>query len=121
MDFSVLVALIAVMVMAVVGFVVGRRGKGNQQDNSGLVDSLQSQISELNVKIKAREETVATQSEQIRSLTSERDVQKAHADNYQSLMVSQKEDYEKQLCTQGEENRKRHDELRATSGRGRMS
>lgn len=117
MDLSVLVALIAVMVMAVVGFVVGRRGKGNQQDNAGLVDSLQSQISELNVKIKAREETVASQSEQIRSLTSERDVQKAHADNYQSLMVSQKEDYEKQLRTQGEENRKRHDELRATFDR----
>lgn len=139
MDFSVLVAVIAVIVMAVVGFVVGRRGKGNQQDNSGLVDSLQSQISELNVKIKAREETVASQSEQIRSLMSERDVQKAHADNYQSLMVSQKEDYEKQLCTQKEdsekrirvlkeeseaaavkareESQKRHDELRATFDR----
>lgn len=121
-------AIVAAVVALVVGFVVGRRSKGGQPDNSGLISSLQSQITELNGRIKAQEETVAGQSEQIRTLTSERDVQKAHADNYQSQMVSLKEDFEKQLRTQKEESgaaavkakeesQKRHDELRATFDR----
>lgn len=99
----VVVAIIASVITAVAGFVVGRKSKGTQPDNSGLVSSLQSQISELNGKIKEQEETVAGQSEQIKTLTSERDVQKAHADNYQLLMASQKEDLEKQLHIQKED------------------
>jgi len=99
----VVVAIIASVITAVAGFVVGRKSKGTRPDNSGLVSSLQSQISELNGKIKEQEETVAGQSEQIKTLTSERDVQKAHADNYQLLMASQKEDLEKQLHIQKED------------------
>lgn len=99
----VVVAIIASVITAVAGFVVGRKSKGTQPDNSGLISSLQSQISELNGKIKEQEETVAGQSEQIKTLTSERDVQKAHADNYQLLMASQKEDLEKQLHIQKED------------------
>lgn len=128
MELYVVAAIVAAVVGLVVGFVVGRRRKGGQPDNSGLISSLQSQITELNGRIKAQEETVAGQSEQIRTLTSERDVQKAHADNYQSQMVSLKEDFEKQLRTQKEESgaaavkakeesQKRHDELRATFDR----
>lgn len=99
----VVVAIIASVITAVAGFVVGRKSKGTRPDNSGLISSLQSQISELNGKIKEQEETVAGQSEQIKTLTSERDVQKAHADNYQQLMASQKEDLEKQLHIQKED------------------
>lgn len=139
MGLYVVAVIIVVVITTVAGFVLGRRSKGDQQDNSSLISSLQSQISELNGKIKAQEETVAGQSEQIKTLTSERDVQKAHADNYQQLMVSQKADFEKQLHIQKEdfENRlraqkeeseaaalkaqensqKHHDELRATFDR----
>ncbi len=135
----VVVAIIASVTTAVAGFVVGRKSKGTQPDNSGLISSLQSQISELNGKIKEQEETMAGQSEQIKTLTSERDVQKAHADNYQQLMASQKEDLEKQLHIQKEDfdnrlraqkedseaaalkaredSQKHHDELRASFNR----
>ncbi len=99
----VVVAIIASVITAVAGFVVGRKSKDTQPDDSGLISSLQSQISELNGKIKEQEETMAGQSEQIKTLTSERDVQKAHADNYQQLMASQKEDLEKQLHIQKED------------------
>lgn len=38
--------------------------------------------------------------ERIKTLTSERDVQKAHADHYDTLLAAQKADYEKQLLAQ---------------------
>lgn len=45
----------------------------------------------LSKKIKAQEITISQLMEQIKTLTSERDVQKAHTDNYRSLLASQKE------------------------------
>ncbi len=64
-------------------------------------------------------------SELIRTLTSERDVQKAHADNSRALLSAQKEDFEKQLRDRKEENegilrnereecQKRYDELKVS-------
>lgn len=128
MEVYIVVAVIAVIAMTVASFVVGRRSKGGQPDNSEQINSLQSKITELNEKIKIQEDTVASQSEQIKILTSERDVQKAHADNYQSQMAIQKDDFEKQIRTIKEENematvkareesQKRHDELKETFDR----
>lgn len=62
-------------------------------------------------------------SELIRTLTSERDVQRAHADNSRALLSAQKEDFEKQLRDRKEENegilrnereecQKRYDEMK---------
>ena len=91
------------VVMVVVGFLLGNRGKGHQQANTELVDSLRAQLFELNGRMKAKEDTIDKQSEQIRTLTSERDVQKTHAENFSSSLSACKTSYEKQLADQTED------------------
>lgn len=51
----------------------------------------------LSKKIKAQEITISQLMEQIKTLTSERDVEKAHTDNYRSLLASQKEHTEQAI------------------------
>lgn len=124
MEVYIIIAIIAVA-MVFIGYFMGNRSKSNQVDNSELIANLRLQVSELNDKMKIQEETISEQAEQIKTLTSERDVQKTHADNYYSQLTSQKADFEKQLCTQKteseaalnkvrEEDQKRYDEQKTS-------
>ncbi len=140
MDISTVIMVIAVAAaMVVVGFVLGNKGKGKKTDNAGLLDNLRQQISDLNDKAKTLDGTIARQLEQIKTLTSERDVQKAHAENYIAQIAAQKENYERQIvslkesherqlatlnenaeqtvATERERNAKREAELKATFDR----
>ena len=83
--------------MVVVGFLLGSKNKGNHIENLELTDSLRSQIIQLNEKIKTQEDMLMRQYEQITKLTSERDVQKANADNYRSLIDELKASHNRQL------------------------
>ncbi|WP_443702315.1 DNA recombination protein RmuC [Prevotella sp.] len=119
------IAIAVAIIMVVVGFSLGNKSKGNQQDSAELINNLHSQVAELNEKVKAHETTISNQAEQIKTLTSERDVQKTHADNFNSMLATQKESYEKLLNSQKEDadnainternrNAKREEELKAT-------
>lgn len=119
------IAIAVAIIMVVVGFSLGNKSKGNQQDSAELISNLHSQVAELNEKVKAHETTISNQAEQIKTLTSERDVQKAHADNFNSMLSTQKDSYEKLLNSQKEDadnainternrNAKREEELKAT-------
>lgn len=100
MEVYIIIAVVAVA-MTVVGFVLGNRGKGNQQDKTELIDNLHKQLDELNIKIAEREQIISGQNTQITTLTSERDVQKAQAENYLKQLDTQLADnkalYEKQI------------------------
>lgn len=100
MEVYIIIAVVAVA-MTVVGFVLGNRGKGNQQDKTELIDNLHKQLDELNIKIAEREQIISGQNAQITTLTSERDVQKAQAENYLKQLDTQLADnkalYEKQI------------------------
>ena len=120
-----LIISVVAIIMVVVGFLLGNKGKGHQQGNSELVDNLRSQLSDLNDKLKAQEEANSKQSELIKTLTSERDVQRVHAENFSQQLSSQKEEFEKQLHDlketneaalkkEREESQKRHDEQRSS-------
>lgn len=54
----------------------------------------------LAVLLKSREKTITTQAEQIKNLTSERDVQKTQAQNYYARIEEAKQDAEKRLNEQ---------------------
>ena len=119
------IAIAVAIIMVVVGFSLGNKSKDNQQDSAELISNLHSQVAELNEKVKAHETTISNQAEQIKTLTSERDVQKAHADNFNSMLSTQKDSYEKLLNSQKEDadnainternrNAKREEELKAT-------
>lgn len=100
MEVYIIIAVVAVA-MTVVGFVLGNRGKGNQQDKTELIDNLHKQLDELNIKIAEREQIISDKNAQITTLTSERDVQKAQAENYLKQLDTQLADnkalYEKQI------------------------
>ncbi len=93
----IIITIVAAAIMVVVGFLLGSKNKGNHIENSELTDSLRSQITQLNEKIKTQEDMLMRQYEQITKLTSERDVQKANADNYRSLIDELKASHNRQL------------------------
>lgn len=113
MALNIVLAVLAAVVMVVVGFFLGNKNKGKGNDE--LLDSLRTQISDLNEKTQKQEATIADQTEQIKTLTSERDVQKAHADNYNSMLATQKTDFEKQQSAMKTDFEKQLREQKETS------
>lgn len=99
-----IIIAVAVVIMVAVGFVLGSKSKGNGQNNTELIDNLHAQLTDLTRKIQAQESTIANQQSQIITLTSERDVQKTHAENFCAQLTLQKTDFEKQISTLKENN-----------------
>lgn len=96
--YLIIIAVVAVIMVAV-GFALGNKSKGNGQNNAELIDNLHAQLTDLTRKIQAQESTIANQQNQIITLTSERDVQKTHAENFCAQLTLQKTDFEKQMNT----------------------
>lgn len=99
-----IIIAVAAVIMVAVGFVLGSKSKGNGQNNAELIDNLRAQLTDLTSKIQAQESTIANQQNQIITLTSERDVQKTHAENFCAQLTLQKTDFEKQISTLKENN-----------------
>ena len=96
--YLIIIAVVAVIMVAV-GFALGNKSKGNGQNNAELINNLHAQLTDLTRKIQAQESTIANQQNQIITLTSERDVQKTHAENFCAQLTLQKTDFEKQMST----------------------
>ena len=122
--YLIIIAVVAVIMVAV-GFALGNKSKGNGQNNAELIDNLHAQLTDLTRKIQAQESTIANQQNQIITLTSERDVQKTHAENFCAQLTLQKTDFEKQMSalkentqqtinTERNRNVKRESELKET-------
>ena len=94
-----IIIAVAAVIMVAVGFALGNKSKGNGQNNTELIDNLHAQLTDLTRKIQAQESTIANQQNQIITLTSERDVQKTHAENFCAQLTLQKTDFEKQMST----------------------
>lgn len=120
-----IIIAVAAVIMVAVGFVLGSKSKGNGQNNTELIDNLHAQLTDLTRKIQAQESTIANQQNQIITLTSERDVQKTHAENFCAQLTLQKTDFEKQMSTlkentqqtintERDRNVKRENELKET-------
>lgn len=120
-----IIIAVAAVIMVAVGFVLGNKSKGNGQNNAELIDNLHAQLTDLTSKIQAQESTIANQQNQIITLTSERDVQKTHAENFCAQLTLQKTDFEKQMSTlkentqqtintERDRNVKRENELKET-------
>ena len=122
--YLIIIAVVAVIMVAV-GFALGNKSKGDGQNNAELIDNLHAQLTDLTRKIQAQESTIANQQNQIITLTSERDVQKTHAENFCAQLTLQKTDFEKQMSalkenaqqtinTERDRNVKRESELKET-------
>lgn len=100
-----IIAIVASVAVLFIGYYLGSKGKNaNSPDNSQLLDNMREQIASLEARLKERDSTVARMTDEIRGLTSQRDVQKAKADNAVQTIAMQKEDFENRLCRQKEQH-----------------
>lgn len=100
-----IIAIVASVVVLFIGYYLGSKGKNaNSPDNSQLLDNMREQIASLEARLKEKDSAVARMTDEIRGLTSQRDVQKAKADNAVQTIAMQKEDFENQLRRQKEQH-----------------
>lgn len=100
-----IIAIVASVVVLFIGYYLGSKGKNaNSPDNSQLLDNMREQIASFEARLKERDSTVARMTDEIRELTSQRDVQKAKADNAVQTIAMQKEDFENRLRRQKEQH-----------------
>ena len=105
METYLIIAIVASVVVLFIGYYLGSKGKNaNSPDNSQLLDNMREQIASLEARLKERDSTVARMTDEIRELTSQRDVQKAKADNAVQTIAMQKEDFENRLRSQKEQH-----------------
>lgn len=100
-----IIAIVASVAVLFIGYYLGSKGKNaNSPDNSQLLDNMREQIASLEARLKERDNTVARMTDEIRELTSQRDVQKTKADNAVQTIAIQKEDFENRLRRQKEQH-----------------
>lgn len=100
-----IIAIVASVAVLFIGYYLGSKGKNaNSPDNSQLLDNMREQIASLEARLKEKDSTVARMTDEIRGLTSQRDVQKAKADNAVQTIAIQKEDFENRLRRQKEQH-----------------
>ena len=105
METYLIIAIVASVAVLFIGYYLGSKGKNaNSPDNSQLLDNMREQIASLEARLKERDSTVASMTDEIRGLTSQRDVQKAKADNAVQTIAIQKEDFENRLRRQKEQH-----------------
>ena len=96
MEMYLVVAIIAIIIMAVLGYFIGNHGKKTYLETIG---KLENNIAELGSKLAGQESVITEKVNCITTLTVERDVQKTNADNYSHQLDTQKENYEKQIIS----------------------
>lgn len=100
-----IIAIVASVAVLFIGYYLGSKGKNaNSPDNSQLLDNMREQIASLEARLKEKDSTVARMTDEIRGLTSQRDVQKTKADNAVQTIAIQKEDFENWLRRQKEQH-----------------
>ena len=105
METYLIIAIVASVVVLFIGYYLGSKGKNaNSPDNSQLLDNMREQIASLEARLKEKDSTVARMTDEIRGLTSQRDVQKNKADNAVQTIAMQKEDFENRLRRQKEQH-----------------
>ena len=105
METYLIIAIVASVAVLFIGYYLGSKGKNaNSPDNSQLLDNMREQIASLEARLKEKDSTVARMTDEIRGLTSQRDVQKTKADNAVQTIAMQKEDFENRLRRQKEQH-----------------
>lgn len=119
MELYFILALVAIVVMSVVAYIVGRRN-GNSRDELIRIEQLEQQLAEARNNLALREERIEQQRDEIKSLTAERDVQRATAEALQRRIEEEraaakeasesqqkrlKESFDQQLATLREMNK----------------
>jgi hypothetical protein len=96
MEILFALSVLGMIVMSCIAFVVGKK-TGNKGESKEKVSSLESRLSELSKKVVSQETTINEQIEKITNLTSERDVQRVKAEQFEKQLSEKAQSNEKQL------------------------
>ena len=97
MELYYISAVIGIIVFRIVGFLLGKRINGSGAWKQQ-VETLETQVAELKKGALAQADTIQSQNQEIRQLTSERDVQATNAEHYRKQISEQQNAYERQLA-----------------------
>jgi len=114
MEIYLVVAILAIVVMAVLGYLIGNHGKKSYVETIG---RLEGNIADLGRQIAERESLITQKVETITQLTAERDVQLSNAQNLSRQLDTQKADYDKRLNEQKVASEDQVRELKETFAR----
>ncbi len=106
MEIYLIIAIVGMMVMAVISYFIGKKsgGAGKQADKEKLF-ALESRVTELNAKNSEQERIINKYIDDIRTLTSERDVQRTNAEN----LSKQWEEYRQETDKRNEADKVRYE------------
>ena len=94
MELYLIITIVGICVMSVVAFLLGKKVGGRNGDAEKLVVAEQ-RCEELKEKVASLERSVAERMEEVKTLTSERDVQKANVANAMKMLDEQRAQAEK--------------------------
>ena len=97
MEVYFVIGIIAIVVMAVLGYLLGSREK---KEYVRTISKLEGDVAALNQKIVGQESVITEKVNAITTLTAERDVQKTNAENSSRQLDAQKVTFEKQTADQ---------------------
>jgi len=106
METYLIIAIAGMMAMAVIGYFIGKKnsGNGNLADKEKLL-AMENRATELNAKNGEQERTINNYIDEVRTLTAERDVQRANAEN----LSKQWEEYRQETDKRNEADKLRHE------------
>lgn len=106
METYLIIAILGMVVMAIISYFIGKKsgGAGKQADKEKLF-ALESRVNELNNKNSEQEKAINGYINEVRTLTSERDVQHAHAES----IAKQWEEYRTEEEKHHAEEKNRHE------------
>jgi len=110
MELYFAIAVVVIAIMSVVGYLLGK--KSGQQISTAKIETLEGKVGELQTRISAHEQTISSQTSELRQLTSERDVQKTKAETASDQLEKQKSMYEEQIATLRQENEEEEQETK---------
>lgn len=103
MELYIIITIVGIIIMAVLGYVIGKKTAGPYADN-GKTAAMEEKIAEQQARILAHEQTIAEQNTELRSLTADRDVQKANVQNLQKQLTEYKEEVAQQKEIEAKRN-----------------
>lgn len=114
METYLIIAIAGMVVMSIISYLIGRKSGRGAADQSEKVLTLENKVAELNAKNGEQEETIKGYINQVLTLTAERDVQRAHAENLAKGWEDFRTEADKHLSAEKERHEKERNELKET-------
>lgn len=104
MEIYLIIAVAGMMIMTIIGFLVGKKN-GSYENGSEKLTALENKVIELNAKNSEQEMIINNYINEVRTLTTEREVQRTNAEN----LAKRWEDFRTETDKRNAEEKERHE------------